>query len=628
MRLSRSLAIISFLLAFVVLLPMPGFAFSPLSASISLNPSSGSAGSTVQVSGSGFSTADSSCSISGTPVAAETCSVSGGALTGTFTVANVATGSYTIVVNGSPGGDSVSPSFTVTAPSSAGYLDLTPNNGIAGVDVEIMGQVTSGVTNLDQSCSLSSPTNGGIITGAACAVNGGGSTVGNFTGSFVVGNVPPGQYVIEVTACAGNNGCAPSIGDFVQSVFTLTATADFSLGLSSQAMTIGGGSSALNTVTVSSLELFNSPVTLTTPSLPSGIHVSFSSNPATPPAGGSVTSVATVSVDPGTSPNVYSITITGTSGSLTHSQTVSLTVLSNADFTMTLTPSSLTLPAISAGQTASSTVTVSSINGFNSPVLLSYSWLGSAPNGVTVTLTSPITPGPGTPATSTLAVSTTSSSSTGTFTLVLSGSSGSLSHSANLGVTISGSPCFIATATYGSAMAPQVQLLRNFRDNSIMRTQAGSDFMVAFNAWYYSFSPGVAKYISTHWAERGLMKVVLYPLVGILYLTSNLYTVTSAFPEFAVLLSGLVASSLIGAFYLGLPLTLIRAKIRRLRKLVALQRYLGFTLLGALAVFTTAEALRSPTLLMISSATIVLSTMLLAGCLTSSRITRKLQSHI
>jgi hypothetical protein len=177
-------------------------------------------------------------------------------------------------------------------------------------------------------------------------------------------------------------------------------------------------------------------------------------------------------------------------------------------------------------------------------------------------------------------------------------------------------------------MAPQVQLLRNFRDNSIMRTQAGSSFMLAFNAWYYSFSPGVANYISAHWVDRGVMEVVLYPLVGILYLTSNLYTVTSAFPEFAVLLSGLVASSLIGAFYLGLPLTLIRAKTRRFRRLVALQRYLGFTLLGALAVFTTAEAFGSPTLLMISSATIVLSTMLLAGCLTSSRIANKLQPHI
>ena len=620
MRVSRSLIIVGLLFAYLLVLPVSTFALSSqpsATPSISLNPNSGSAGSTIQVTGSSFSTSDSSCSISGTPIASQTCAVSGGALTGTFTVANVATGSYSILVTGSPGGDSVSVSFTVTAPSSSGFLDLNPNNGQAGIDVSIMGQVASGVTNLDQSCSLSSPTNGAIITGAACAVNGGGSTIGNFTGSFIVGNVSPGQYVIEVTACAGNNGCAPSAGDFVQSVFTLTASSDFSLGLSSYAMTIGGGSSAPNTVTITSLGSFSSPVSLSTSSLPSGIHVSFSSNPATPPSGGSTSSVATVSVDPGTSPTIYSITITGTSGSLTHSQAFALTVLSNSDFTMTLTPSSLTLPA---GQTSSSTITVSSVNGFNSPVLLSYSWLGSAPAGVTVTVTSPITPGPGTPATSTLTVSTTSSASTGPFTLVLSGSSGSLSHTANLGVTISGSPCFIATATYGSVAAPEVQLLRNFRDNSIMRTHAGSSFMLAFNAWYYSFSPGVANYISTHWAERATMKIVLYPLFGILYLTSNLYKSTSAYPELAVLLSGLVASSLIGAFYLGLPLTLIRTKARRFKRLVALERYLGATLLCGLAILMAGEVFGSATLLMISSATIVLSTMLLAGLTMSSRI--------
>jgi len=161
-----------------------------------------------------------------------------------------------------------------------------------------------------------------------------------------------------------------------------------------------------------------------------------------------------------------------------------------------------------------------------------------------------------------------------------------------------------------------------------MHTRAGSSFMVAFNAWYYSFSPSVANYLTTHWVERSVMRMILYPLVGILYLTSNLYKATSASPEFAVLLSGLVASSLIGAFYLGLPLTLIRTKTRRLKRLVTLERYLGFALLGALATFLIGEAFGSSLLLMISSATIVLSTMALAGSITSSRITKKLQPRL
>ncbi len=149
--------------------------------------------------------------------------------------------------------------------------------------------------------------------------------------------------------------------------------------------------------------------------------------------------------------------------------------------------------------------------------------------------------------------------------------------------------------------------------------------MVVFNAWYYSFSPGVANYISAHSAERTVMKAVLYPLVGVLYLTSNLYSATASFPELAVLLSGLIASSLIGAFYLGLPLSLIRSRVRRLRRLVAMEKYLALTVLGGITALTVGEALASSSILMISSATIVLSTLLLAALATSNRVAKLLQ---
>jgi peptide/nickel transport system substrate-binding protein len=152
--------------------------------------------------------------------------------------------------------------------------------------------------------------------------------------------------------------------------------------------------------------------------------------------------------------------------------------------------------------------------------------------------------------------------------------------------------------------------------------------MVAFNTWYYSFSPTIANYIATHSAERAVVKVTLYPLVGILYLASTLYSPTSAYPEIAVLLSGLLASSLIGAFYLGLPLSLIRSKVRRLRYLATLEGYLGLALLGGLIALTIGEVLDSITLLMISSVAIVLSTMLLAATITSDQITKKLKTRL
>jgi hypothetical protein len=153
--------------------------------------------------------------------------------------------------------------------------------------------------------------------------------------------------------------------------------------------------------------------------------------------------------------------------------------------------------------------------------------------------------------------------------------------------------------------------------------------MIAFNAWYYSFSPYVAGYLNGHWVERAVMKGVLYPLIGILGLSSLAFSATSGFPELAALLSGLVASSLIGAFYLGLPLSLVRVRVRRLRGLKVqgtLEWALGVVLLGGLGMLGVGEIFSSITLLMVASVSIVLSTLFLSATITSGRISQKLQN--
>jgi len=76
--------------------------------------------------------------------------------------------------------------------------------------------------------------------------------------------------------------------------------------------------------------------------------------------------------------------------------------------------------------------------------------------------------------------------------------------------------CFIASAAYGSALDPEVMFLRGFRDDYVLKTYAGEQFMSAFNAWYYSFSPGVAQFISHHALLRTVVRGALYPLIGIL----------------------------------------------------------------------------------------------------------------
>jgi len=73
--------------------------------------------------------------------------------------------------------------------------------------------------------------------------------------------------------------------------------------------------------------------------------------------------------------------------------------------------------------------------------------------------------------------------------------------------------CLIATATYGSELAPQVQLLREIRDNTVLQTQSGISFMTAFNQFYYSFSPTIADYERENPAFKEAVKIMLTPLL-------------------------------------------------------------------------------------------------------------------
>lgn len=225
--------------------------------------------------------------------------------------------------------------------------------------------------------------------------------------------------------------------------------------------------------------------------------------------------------------------------------------------------------------------------------------------------------------------SSSETSSTGSSQISSTTSAETSSTTSSSATTPSGQKCLIATAAYGSELAPEVQLLRNFRDNSILRTRAGSSFMVAFNAWYYSFSPYIANYLAGHWVERTIMKGVLYPLIGTLILSQRVFAAVGFYPEFAALLSGLLASSLIGAVYLGLPVGLLRARVRRLgdwRVERLLERLLGLMLLGGVAVLIVGEASALPIVLMVSSATVVLSTLFLSAVATSARISKRLQT--
>ena len=77
----------------------------------------------------------------------------------------------------------------------------------------------------------------------------------------------------------------------------------------------------------------------------------------------------------------------------------------------------------------------------------------------------------------------------------------------------SGGGCLIATAAFGSEMAPQVQFLREIRDNTVLQTESGVSFMTGFNQFYYSFSPAIADYERENPVFKELVKLTITPLL-------------------------------------------------------------------------------------------------------------------
>ena len=79
--------------------------------------------------------------------------------------------------------------------------------------------------------------------------------------------------------------------------------------------------------------------------------------------------------------------------------------------------------------------------------------------------------------------------------------------------TSEGGGCLIATAAFGSEMSPQVQQLRELRDNVVMQTTSGHTFMTGFNQVYYSFSPYVADFERENVVFKETVKVALTPML-------------------------------------------------------------------------------------------------------------------
>ena len=352
---------------------------------------------------------------------------------------NASTGNYTVTATGNSGSLTHSAPLTLTIGSQEDFsLSLSPTaittggggnstftasvtgqNGFSGAVAVALAGLPAGATT--------SPANPFTVTAGSSQ---------SVTLSLPIA-AATGNYTVTATGTAGTltHPANPL-------TLTVVPPQDFSLALSPIAITASAGSSGSSfTASLTGQNGFSGSVTVTLSGLPAGTTTS-PAPPFTVVAGGS--QLVTLSVPANASTGTYNVTATGTSGSLTHSATLALTIGSQPDFSLALAPVAVTSTAGSS--TSSFTASIAAANGFTDSVAVTLSGL---PTGITTTPNSPFIIATGGSQVVTLLVP--AGAAGGTYTVTVTGTSGSLTHSTPLTLTI-GPPADFSLALAPSAL--------------------------------------------------------------------------------------------------------------------------------------------------------------------------------
>jgi hypothetical protein len=285
------------------------------------------------------------------------------------------------------GGDdfslSASPSAVSLAPGGTGTstITVTPTGAFAGAVALSISGLPAGA---GASFSPATTTSTSVLT-------------------LDAGTAAAGTYPLTVT------GTSAALTHTTTVTLTVTGPADFSLSASPASVSVPQGGSGTTTIAVTPQNGFAGAVTLSVAGLPAGATGTFGTNPTTG------TSVLTLNVDAAVAAGSYALTVTGSSGSLSHDTPVTLVVTPPGSFSLSATPASLT---VQHGRSGTYAVTITRTAGFSDAVALSVSGLGS---GVTGTFN----PSSATGTSSTLTINASGNAQRSTFTLTITGTSAS-----------------------------------------------------------------------------------------------------------------------------------------------------------------------------------------------------------
>lgn len=302
------------------------------------------------------------------------------------------------------------PSRTIEPGGSTSYtISLSPLNGFnATVSLSVSG-LPAGATGSFVPASIS---------------GGSGSSTLNVTTS---GSVAPGTYPLTIRGASGALERTASATLVIEE----ESTADFTIDAFPASRTIAPGATTGFGVNIIRGAGFTAPVSFSVSGLPAGVSHVFSAQNTT----GNQT-ILTIFNTAGAAPGSYELTITGTSGSASQTDTVTLNI-SGSGFTLSATPPS---QAIDPGQSASYAVSISRTGGFTGTVSFSVSGLPSGASGA-------FSPASTSGNSSTLTISTTGAVAPGTYGLTITGASGALTRTANVALTINSTADFSLSAT-------------------------------------------------------------------------------------------------------------------------------------------------------------------------------------
>ena len=339
--------------------------------------------------------------------------------------ATVAPGPHTVTVTGVEGSitHSVSVTVNVTANPSDFSISASPNSfavvqGTSGTSSIATALVTGTADTI--SLSVTAPAGLTATLSPSSVTAGGGSTLTVAASATVT----PGSYTVTATGVEGSSTHSVSV-----TVNVTAAPSDFAISASPSSLTVVQGNAGTSTISTALVTGTADSITLSATSSPGGLAANL--NPAVVNAGGA--STLTISADALAAPGIYTVTVTGTEGSVTHSTSVTVNVTSaTSDFSIAANPNSL---RVVQGDAGTSTISTALVTGTPDAISLSAT---SSPGGLAANL-NPAVVNAG--AASTLTVSPDFATAPGVYVVKVTGTEASgATHSISVTVTVTPAP--------------------------------------------------------------------------------------------------------------------------------------------------------------------------------------------